>query len=104
MLSPFLVSLLKTPYPILCPPAYQCIHSFFPVLEFLYTGTLNLLRTKGQLGLAYSLRGSVQYHYSEKHGSMQADMVLEKKLKVLHLDMKAARRRLTLLHWAELEP
>jgi hypothetical protein len=35
---------------------------------------------------------------------MQADMVLEKKLKILHLDMKAARRRLTLLHWAELEP
>jgi hypothetical protein len=30
-------------------------------------------------------------------------MMLEKKLRVLHLDQKAARRRLTLLHWVELE-
>jgi hypothetical protein len=38
-----------------------------------------------------------------KHGSLQADMVLEKKLRVLHLDLKATRKRLSLLHWAELE-
>jgi hypothetical protein len=38
------------------------------------------------LTFAYSFRGG-------KHGSMQADMVLEE-LRVLHLDAKAARRRL----------
>jgi hypothetical protein len=30
-----------------------------------------------------------------KHDSMQADMVLEKELRVLHLEWKAARRRLS---------
>ena len=37
----------------------------------------------------------VHYHHGGKHGSMQADMVLEKELRVLHLDLKATRRRLT---------
>jgi hypothetical protein len=40
--------------------------------------------------LACSFRGL--FHY--QHGSIQADMVLEKELKVLHLDLKADRRRL----------
>jgi hypothetical protein len=44
------------------------------------------------LGLAYSFRGSV--HYGRKHGSLKADMVLERELIVLHLDLQAARRRL----------
>jgi hypothetical protein len=35
--------------------------------------------------------------------SMQADMVLEKELKGLHLDPKAARR-LSLPYWMKLEP
>jgi hypothetical protein len=30
-----------------------------------------------------------------KHGSVQADMVLEKKRRVLHLNPKVARRRLS---------
>jgi hypothetical protein len=34
---------------------------------------------------------------------MQAEIVLEKELRVLHLDSKAARRRLSLPHWIELE-
>jgi hypothetical protein len=34
---------------------------------------------------------------------MQADMVLEKELRVLHLDPKAIRRKLSFPHWAELE-
>jgi hypothetical protein len=37
------------------------------------------------LGLAYSFRGSVHYH----HGSVEADLVLEKELRVLHLDPQA---------------
>jgi hypothetical protein len=43
------------------------------------------------LGLAYSFSRLVLYHHSGKHGSIQADMVLEKKkLRVLHLDVQAA--------------
>ena len=41
------------------------------------------------MGLAYSFRGSVRYHHGGKHGSLQADMVLEE-LRVLHLDPQAA--------------
>ena len=46
------------------------------------------------MGLAYSFRGLVHYHHGGEHGSMQADMVLDQ-LGVLHLDPKAARRRLS---------
>jgi hypothetical protein len=37
------------------------------------------------MGLAYSFRGLVHYHHGGKHGSVQADMLLEK-LRVLPLD------------------
>jgi len=43
------------------------------------------------LGLAYSFRDSVLYHHGRKHGSVQADMVLEE-LRVPHLDPRANRR------------
>jgi len=52
-----------------------------------------LIKANISLGLAYGFRGSVHYHHGEKHGSVQADMVLEKELRVLHLDPKAARRK-----------
>jgi hypothetical protein len=39
-----------------------------------------------ELGLAYSFRGLVHYHHGGKHGSIQAVMVQEKELRVLHLD------------------
>ena len=52
------------------------------------------------LGLAYSLRGLFYYHHGRKHGSMQADMALERELSVLHLDPKAAWGRVSYLHWA----
>jgi hypothetical protein len=63
------------------------------------------------LGLVYSFRGLVCYHHGRKHGSLQADMVLEKKLRVLHLDLKTAKRmpsagskeEALTPHWAELE-
>ena len=51
-----------------------------------------LIKENISLGLAYSFRGSVHYHHGRKHGSMQADMVLEKELRVLHLDPQAAGR------------
>jgi hypothetical protein len=47
------------------------------------------------LGLAYSFRGLVHYHHGEKYGSVQADIGLEKELRVLHLDLNAAKRRLS---------
>jgi len=51
--------------------------------------TKSNFREKGfYFSLAYSFRGSVHYH-GGKHGGVQADMVLEKELRVLHLDLKA---------------
>ena len=44
------------------------------------------------MGLAYSFRGLVHYHHGGKHGSIQADMVLEKELRVLHPDLQTAGR------------
>ena len=43
-------------------------------------------------GLAHDFIGLVHYHHGRKHGSMQADTVLEKELKILHLDPQAAGR------------
>ena len=37
-----------------------------------------LIKESILLGLAYSFRGSVRYCHTEKHGSVQADIVLEK--------------------------
>jgi hypothetical protein len=45
------------------------------------------------LRLAYSFRGLVHYHQGRKHGSVQADMVLEKNLRVLHRYLKAAAEK-----------
>ena len=47
MLSPFLISPLKNHYPNPPPPAHHLTNSCFHVLAFLYTGALNLHRTKG---------------------------------------------------------
>jgi hypothetical protein len=53
------------------------------------------------LGLAYSFTGSVHYHHGGKHGRIKADMVLEKELRVLHLDLQEAE--VCVPHWAKLE-
>ena len=56
-----------------------------------------LIKANIQLGLAYSFKGLVHYHHGERrweHGSLQADLVLEEP-RVLHLDAKATRRRLS---------
>jgi len=42
-----------------------------------------LIKENISLGPAYSFRGLVHYHHGGKHG--QADLVLEKELRVLHL-------------------
>jgi hypothetical protein len=45
-----------------------------------------------QLGLAYSFRGPVCCYHGGKHSIMQANLMLEEKLRVLHPDPKAASR------------
>jgi hypothetical protein len=56
-----------------------------------------LIKKNISLGLACSFRGLVHYHHGGKHGSMKTDMVLEKKLRVLHLDPQATGD--CMLHW-----
>ena len=56
-------------------------------------------------GLAYSFRGLVYYQHVRKHGSTQADVVLEKELRVLHLDPQAKEtERDTLVRFEHLRP
>ena len=61
---------------------------FYCHVEAMTTATL--IKEDIPLGLAYSFRGLVHYLYGRKHGSLQADIVLEKELRVLHLDLQAA--------------
>jgi len=51
-----------------------------------------LIKENISLGLAYSFRGSVHYHHGRKHGSVQADMVLEKELRVLYPNLQETGR------------
>ena len=61
------------------------------------TTTLNDENTS--LGLAFSFRGLVHCRHVEKRGGMQKDMVLEKDLRVLYLDLQAAEGD-SEPHWA----
>jgi hypothetical protein len=45
------------------------------------------------LGLAYSLKGLVHFCHGRENGDTQEDIVLEKGLRVLHLDPQAIRRK-----------
>jgi hypothetical protein len=45
--------------------------------------------------MAYNFKYLVYYHYNKKHGSMKAAMMLKKELRILHLQEKAGRRRLS---------
>jgi hypothetical protein len=47
----------------------------------------------------YNFRSLVHYHHGRKHGSKQADVVLEKELRVLHLDLQAVDGD-CIPHWA----
>jgi hypothetical protein len=52
--------------------------------------------------VTYSFRGLVYYCHGWKHGSMQIDAVLEKKLRVLHLDPQVADED-CVSHWGQLK-
>jgi hypothetical protein len=53
-----------------------------------------------KLRLAYLFRGLVHYHHGKKYGNLpagmdkQADMLLEKEMRVVHLDLPAVGREL----------
>ena len=49
------------------------------------------------VGAGLQFRGLVHYHHGRNHGSVQADMALEKELRVLHLNLQAEENRLELL-------
>jgi len=61
-----------------------------------------MTKAKRIKGLAYSFRDLVHYHHGGEHASIPADMVLEKELRVLHLDPKAVERDWTPC-WVKLE-
>ena len=64
------------------------------------TITRQLLQRKTfHWGWLTSFRGLVCRHHGKKHGSVQADMVLEKELRVLHLYLQAAEGD-CVPHWA----
>jgi hypothetical protein len=51
---------------------------------------VTLIKENISVELAYTFRGFIHYHHGEKPGVRQADMMLEKELRVLHLDLQAA--------------
>ena len=50
----------------------------------------NSYKGRHLIGGDLQFRGSVHYHHVGKHDSVQADVVLEKELRVLHWDPQAA--------------
>ena len=50
----------------------------------------NSYKGKHLIGAGLQFRGSVHCHHGGKHGSMQADVVLEKELEVTYPDPKTA--------------
>jgi hypothetical protein len=51
-----------------------------------------LIKANFRLDPVYSFRGLIYYHHDRKQHRIQADMELEKELRVLHIDLTAARR------------
>jgi hypothetical protein len=52
----------------------------------------NSYKEKHLTGAIYNFRGLVHFHHGRKHGGTQADIVLEKELRVLYLDWQTAGR------------
>ena len=51
----------------------------------------NFYKGKHFIGAGLKFRGSAHYQHGRKHSSMQADTVLEKELRVLYVDLQAAK-------------
>jgi len=52
--------------------------------------TATFIKENIYLAPVYCFRGLVHCHHDRKHGGTQADMTLEKELRVLLLDLQAA--------------
>ena len=52
----------------------------------------HILFKKDLIGTVREFRGLVCYHHGDKLGGMQTDTVLERELRVLHLDPQTAGR------------
>lgn len=50
--------------------------------------------------VSLQFRGFIRYHHSGKHGGTQVDTVMEKELRILHMNQQAAARESC---WAWLE-
>ena len=66
-----------------------------------HEATITFIKETIESGLAYRFTGLIYYHHGRKQGSAQADVVLEKELRVLHLDPKHQEERMS--HWAWLK-
>ena len=53
--------------------------------------------------LAYSFSDLVHYHHGRNHGSIQEDMMLGKEMRDIDLELKTARRNLSIFHCVEFE-
>ena len=55
---------------------------------------MTMVTRKGKhlTGAGLLFRGLLHHHHGEKHGSVQADMVLEKELRALYLDLYPPER------------
>ena len=62
---------------------------------------ITLIKANIYMGLPYRIRGLVHYQQGREHVSKQADMVLEKELRVLHPDAQVVERE---RHWTWIEP
>ena len=61
--------------------------------------TTALVKGDISLRLAYNFKGLVHYHYGGKYGVTQADIVLEKEMRVLYPDRQATGQRLSSWVW-----
>ena len=52
----------------------------------------NSYKGKHLIEAGFQFRGLVHYYHGRKHGGTKADKLLEKELRVLHLEPKAAGR------------
>ena len=75
-----------------CPLASTCEHTdYLKVLFLLQRDQGNSYKGKHLIGGGLHIKGSVCYRHCGKHGRVQAGMVLEKELRVLRSQPKAAK-------------
>jgi hypothetical protein len=69
----------------------------YPLSHLASPNHINSYKGKHLIGAGLQFQIFVHYHHGGKHGNLQANMVLEKELRVLHLDPPVARIRILCL-------